>query len=57
MTPDVLLKVSEIEEAIRQIRIFNETCIAWSAISAAERQTPVVIRSKYWLMASDNRVD
>jgi hypothetical protein len=52
-----LLKAPEIEEAMREIRRTKATRIAWSAFSAAERQAPMVTQAKYWLMASDDRID
>jgi hypothetical protein len=52
-----LLKTSEIQEAMNRMNLANETRIVWSAFSAAERQAPMVIQSRYWLMASDDRID
>jgi hypothetical protein len=42
---------------MREIKHANGTSIAWAAFSAAERQAPMVTQSKYWLMASDDRID
>ncbi len=52
-----LLKGPEIESALRKINEGSNTRIAWAAFSAAERQAPMVRQLKYWLMASDDRID
>ena len=52
-----LLKSFEIEDALRKINKGGLTRIAWAAFSAAERQAPMVRQPKYWIMASDDRVD
>jgi hypothetical protein len=52
-----LLKGPEIESALRGINEGNKTRIAWAAFSAAERQAPMVRQLKYWLMASDDRIE
>lgn len=52
-----LLKVGDIENAMREINAGNETRVAWAASSAAARQAPMVRQPKFWLMAMEDHVE
>jgi hypothetical protein len=52
-----LLRTQEIQEVMDRMNFANKTRIVWSAFSAAERQAPMVVQSRFWLMASDDRID
>lgn len=52
-----LLKGAEIEKAMREVNLGNETRVAWAAFSAAERQAPMVRQPKFWLMALEDHAD